>query len=253
MTMKTMTILPDFLRRPFAKGADAAPVIEIDGRAIPIVIRRLGQARRMTMRLAPDGGEIRISMPQWGRTADALVFAKTRREWLAAQLARHIAPAPLAHGAPLPFRGERLVVDHAITAPRRPVVTEGQLRIGGPVTGLDGRIRRWMQGEAKAMFADDLAFYCARAQVPVPSLALTNARSRWGSCSGQGIIRLNWRLAMAPDAVRRSVVAHEVAHLVHFDHSPRFHTFLARIFDGDIETANHWLKTHGRGLYAILG
>jgi predicted metal-dependent hydrolase len=248
-----MAILPDFLRHPFAGGSDATPTIEINGRAIPIVIRRLGQARRMTMRLAPDGGEIRISMPQWGRTSDALVFARTRREWLAGQLARHVAPTPLAHGHMLPFRGEQLVVNHAPTAARRPTVLDGRLSVGGPVAGLDGRIRRWLQGEAKALFAADLAFYCARAQVPVPTLALTNARSRWGSCSGQGVIRLNWRLVMAPDTVRRSVVAHEVAHLVHFDHSPRFHAFLERIFEGDVDAANRWLKAHGRGLYAISG
>jgi len=248
-----MSLLPDFLRRPFAKGADAAPVIDIDGRVLPIVIRRLGQARRMTMRLAPDGSEIRISMPQWGRTADALVFARSRRDWLAGQLARHVAPVPLGDGGVLPFRGERLVVEHAPAAPRRPVVADGRLRVGGPALGLDGRIRRWMQGEARALFAADLAFYCARARVPVPTLALTNARSRWGSCSGQGIIRLNWRLIMAPDPVRRSVVAHEVAHLLHFDHSPRFHACLGKLFEGDIDAANHWLKAHGRGLYALLG
>jgi predicted metal-dependent hydrolase len=248
-----MTLLPDFLRRPFAKGADTAPTIEIDGRTIPIVIRRLGAARRMTMRLAPDGSEIRISMPQWARTAEALAFARTRRVWLATQLARHAVPVPLADGATLPFRGAMLVIDHRLAAPRRPAIAEGRLTIGGPATGLEGRLRRWMQAEAKALFAADLPFYCARAKVPVPTLALTNARSRWGSCSGQGIIRLNWRLVMTPDAVRRSVVAHEVAHLVHFDHSPRFHACLGRIFEGDIEVANHWLKAHGRGLYAILG
>lgn len=248
-----MAILPDFLRRPFAGGDQAPPTIEIDGRAVPIVIRRLGQARRMTMRLAPDGSEIRISMPQWGRTADALVFAKSRRAWLAGQMTRHVAPTPLAHGHTVPFRGETLVVEHEATAPRRPAAASGKLRVGGPAAGLDTRIRRWLQAEAKALFAADLAFYCARAQQPLPPLALTNARSRWGSCSGQGVIRLNWRLAMAPDAVRRSVVAHEVAHLVHFDHSPRFHTFLANIFEGDIDAANRWLKAHGRGLYAILG
>ena len=248
-----MSRLPDFLRRPFAKAADAAPVVEVDGRAIPIVIRRLGQARRMTMRLAPDGSEIRISMPQWGVAADAVVFARMRRDWLAGQLARHVPPAPLADGGTLPFRGERLVVNHVPAARRTPIMAEGRLVVGGPALGLEARIRRWMQGEAKALFAADLAFYCARAGVPVPTLALTNARSRWGSCSGQGMIRLNWRLIMAPDAVRRSVVAHEVAHLVHFDHSPRFHACLAQVFEGDIHAANHWLKLHGRGLYAILG
>ncbi|MDE1918485.1 MAG: M48 family metallopeptidase [Sphingomonadales bacterium] len=248
-----MSVLPDFLKRPFAKGSASVPRLDIDGRSIPIVIRRLGQARRMTMRLAPDGGEIRISMPQWGRTAEALAFAGSRKDWLAAQLARLAAPEPLAHGATLPFRGQNLQLDHSAGAARRPVVAGGHLCVGGPATELEGRLRRWLQAEAKALFAPDLAFYCARAKVPVPTLALTNARSRWGSCSGKGIIRLNWRLVMAPDAVRRSVVAHEVAHLLHFDHSPRFHACLEALFEGDLAAANRWLKAHGRGLYAILG
>jgi len=49
------------------------------------------------------------------------------------------------------------------------------------------------------------------------------------------------------------VVAHEVAHLVHFDHSPAFYALLARIFDGEIASADRWLKAHGRGLYAAFG
>jgi len=257
MSGKIVAGLPDFLRRPFGKsaerGADVPPVIEIGGQQIPIIIRRLAQSRRMVMRLAPDGSEIRISMPRWGRTAEALAFAKSRAIWLETQLARHIAPAPLGDGASLPLRGTVLRVDHVVSAPRRPAVMEGTLRLGGPVEGLDTRIRRWLQAEAKALFAADLAFYCARAKVALPTLALTNARSRWGSCSGKGIIRLNWRLIMAPDAVRRSVVAHEVAHLLHFDHSPRFHACLEKLFEGDIDEANRWLKRHGRGLYGILG
>jgi predicted metal-dependent hydrolase len=66
-------------------------------------------------------------------------------------------------------------------------------------------------------------------------------------------VRINWRLVQAPDAVRRSVVAHEVAHLVHFDHSPRFHALLGEIFDDDLPAAERWLKAHGRGLYAAFG
>jgi predicted metal-dependent hydrolase len=58
---------------------------------------------------------------------------------------------------------------------------------------------------------------------------------------------------MAPDFARRSVVAHEVAHLVHFDHSPRFHTLLANLFEGDVSEANAWLKREGRGLYLPFG
>ena len=58
---------------------------------------------------------------------------------------------------------------------------------------------------------------------------------------------------MAPDAVRRSVVAHEVAHILHFDHSPRFHAALAALYEGDIRVADTWLRQHGRTLYTRFG
>ena len=82
---------------------------------------------------------------------------------------------------------------------------------------------------------------------------VTRAKRRWGSCSSEGVLRLNWRLVQAPDAVRRSVVAHEVAHLVHFDHSPAFHALLRRLFEDDLHAANQWLSRNGRTLYSSFG
>jgi predicted metal-dependent hydrolase len=52
--------------------------------------------------------------------------------------------------------------------------------------------------------------------------ALSNAQTQWGSCTRRGHVRLNWRLVQAPLAVIDYVAAHELAHLVHLDHSPRF-------------------------------
>jgi predicted metal-dependent hydrolase len=100
---------------------------------------------------------------------------------------------------------------------------------------------------------EDLAEYCTRASRPLAPLSLSRAQRRWGSCSGKGDIRLNWRLVQAPDFVRRSVVAHEVAHLHHFNHSPAFHAVLRDIYDDDLDAANRWLRRHGRSLYATFG
>jgi predicted metal-dependent hydrolase len=240
----------DWLRRKPSEP----PSLTLGGQTLPIILRRLPQAKRLTLRLSPDGREIRLSMPTWARTEEALAFAQSRAEWLTAQLARHAAPQTIAHGTLIPYRGLPHRLHHAPGQPRRIHATEDRtLHMGGPAEGLPTRLQRWMQAQAREAFAADLAHYCARAGVPVPALALSSAKARWGSCSSRGVVRLNWRLIMAPDAVRRSVVAHEVAHLIHFNHSPAFHALLAALFEGDVEEANRWLIRHGRSLYALNG
>ncbi len=239
----------DWLLRPAAEAA----TVEVDGRRLPVTIRRLARARRITLRLAPDGSEVRVSMPRHARTADALAFARSQAEWLERQAAAIPPHAPPVPGGTLAFRGERLRIAHDATAPRRPVLDDGAIVLGGPEHLVATRLRRWLEDEARALMAGDLAFYCARAGLPTPALALSNARRRWGSCAPDGSIRINWRLVMAPDFVRRAVVAHEVAHLVHFDHSPRFHALLAELYEGEVREADRWLKREGRGLHATFG
>jgi predicted metal-dependent hydrolase len=240
----------DWLRRRQDEGE---PSVTVGGRDLPLAIRHHPRATRLTMRLAPDGSEVRITLPRWGRTLDALVFARNRVDWLEGQLAAVPVAAAPAPGGTLRYRGAPLAIVWDARLPRRPALAEGVLSLGGPLDTVPARLRRWLEAEALRLMAEDLAQYCARAGRPVPELRLSRASRRWGSCSGKGCIRLNWRLVQAPDAVRRSVVAHEVAHLVHFDHSPAFRALLAALFEGDLTAADGWLRTEGRSLYAAFG
>jgi predicted metal-dependent hydrolase len=238
----------DWLRRTPEELA-----ICIGERELPLAIRRHPRARRLVMRLAPDGSEVRVTLPRWGRTEDALVFARARLDWIERQLAalpQTDAPRP---GGTLRYRGGERAIDWHPGHPRKPHLEGTTLRIGGPAENLALRLQRWLEAEARRLLAADLAFYCARAGHPVPVLKLSRAQRRWGSCSDRVAIRINWRLVQAPDAVRRSVVAHEVAHLTHFDHSPAFHTLLGALFEEDLRAADAWLKAHGRTLYATFG
>lgn len=229
------------------------PTLRLDGRDLPLAIRRHPRATRMTLRLAPDGSEVRVTLPRWGRTADALEFATARKDWLAGQLAAIPRENPPEPGGHISYRGQRLAIDWVANLPRRPRYDEGRLVAGGPEAGLARRLQRWLESEALRLMTADLAEYCLRAARPAPPLRLSRAQRRWGSCAPNGTIRINWRLVQAPDPVRRSVVAHEVAHLVHFDHSRAFHALLGEIFEGDIAQANGWLRQHGRSLYAHFG
>ena len=232
------------------RGEALEPRITLGTRVLPIEIRRHARARRLTLRLAPDGSAVRITLPKWCASKEAIAFAHARTAWLEAQLAKVPEPHdPLAKGT-LPYRGEQIAIDWRADAPRKVVLGEDRLTLGGPRDTLEKRLLRWLEGEAESHFTRDAAHYCARAALPAAPVRLTRAKRRWGSCSSEGVLRLNWRLIMAPDHVRRSVVAHEVAHLVHFDHSPAFHALLDELFEGEIDAANRWLSRHGRKLYA---
>ncbi len=239
----------DWLRR----RPDEVPQVEVAGRMLPLTVRRNAGARRMTMRLAPDGSEVRITLPRWGRSAEALEFARSKADWLAVQLAKVPRAPVLQHGAALPYRGRLLALHHDPAAPRKVRLGEEAIHLGGPADSLQRRLQRWLEGEALRLLSEDLAYYCLRDGRRAPPLALSRAQRRWGSCAADGTIRINWRLILAPDAIRRSVVAHEVAHLTHFDHSPAFHAHLGQLFEGDIDAANRWLKREGRSLYAHFG
>ncbi len=90
-------------------------------------------------------------------------------------------------------------------------------------------IRAWMLARAERLLAWRLA-RIARALGRVPSrFALSNAQTQWGSCTRRGHVRLNWRLVQAPLSLIDYVAAHELAHLVHLDHSPRFWAKVAEL------------------------
>ena len=239
----------DWLRR----DPRAEPTIELDGRTLPLQVRRNDRARRLTMRLSADGSAVLVTIPRWTPTREALAFASSRIDWLERQAARIPAVAPVGPGSSFPFRGALVSVTHDPSTTRTVRLEGDSVRLGGPVESVATRLSRWLRAEALARVSEDLAHYCEQAECESPALSLSSAQRRWGSCSARGAVRINWRLIMAPDMVRRSVVAHEVAHLAHFDHSPRFKAHLGSLFEGDLAEADRWLKREGRSLYAHFG
>jgi predicted metal-dependent hydrolase len=237
------------------RSAGTDPEIEIGGKMLRIEFTRHKRAKRMTMRLAPDGSAVRITMPLWCSTREAVQFAEARQDWLCAQHAKIPASVDILDSRTAQFRGNSVKIDWQAEKPRRVHYDPGLgcVMLGGPRDTVKRRLQRWLEGEALENMRDDLRFYCERAGLAAPPIKLSRAQRRWGSCSAGGTVRINWRLIQAPDAVRRSVVAHETAHLVHFDHSPAFHALLGEIFESDIRAADRWLKDHGRELYTAFG
>jgi predicted metal-dependent hydrolase len=82
----------------------------------------------------------------------------------------------------------------------------------------------------------------------VKRLSIRDQSSRWGSCTSAGSLSFSWRLILAPPFVLDYLAAHEVAHLVEMNHSPRFWRVCARVCPS-MERAKKWLDTSGNDLH----
>ncbi len=218
---------------------------------VPVKIRRNPRARRISMRADAVKREIRITMPNYTPTDVAMDFVAKKRQWIAARLQSAPDAAPVSRGSEIAVEGEAHVIEWQADWPRTIRRSEGTLRLGGPEAMIEARVLRWLKAEARRVYTGEIAHYCQKAKEPVPRLSLGDPRSRWGSCSSRGTISLSWRLIMAPAHVRRSVIAHEVAHMRHMDHSPAFYGWLDELYEGDRKAADRWLKMHGTGLQRV--
>jgi len=72
---------------------------------------------------------------------------------------------------------------------------------------------------------------------------ISNAKKRWGSCSGKRTISINWRLVFAPQKTLDYVVVHELLHLKHMNHSKKYWKAVEKVIP-KYKKHKKWLKDH---------
>jgi predicted metal-dependent hydrolase len=217
----------------------------------PIEIRRLRSAKRLRLRFDEATGTLRLTCPWRTSRGAALAWASDQRDWIEAQLRRSEPAQPLEAGATIPLDGEEVRIVWDASAPRTPTLDHGVLRCGGPEIGLSRRIHLFLKRRALDVMSAEVAQYAGIAGVTPRSVSVGDAATRWGSCSSQGRIRLSWRLILAPPGVRRYVVAHEVAHLIHLDHGANFKALEARLYGPGVAQAKADLRRLGPRLRRV--
>jgi predicted metal-dependent hydrolase len=175
----------------------------------PFAFVRHPRARRYVVRVKPDG-TVCVTIPRRGSRREAAAFAEAQRDWIERQL-------------------RRLERERASRPPDPPpeLVRAGRSRA---LRELPPRLR-----ELAAQFG-----------LAVSRISIRNQRARWGSCSRNGHICLNWRLVTMPAWVRDYVLIHELMHLKRMDHSPKFWK-LVEAACPDWRGARRWLRDYERG------
>ena len=226
----------------------------------------LVRSRRRTIAIHANRAGIEVRAPLRASLREIHGFVEEKADWIARRL-QELAQAPKPFvwqsGSQLTLLGQpvQLQVNPASrqTQWHRPSIAEAASHAAPDVaapnlTGLPGvpsvleigvrgrsaadAVRRcalqWIQQQALAHFEQRVPTLRSRmpaAQaLPVPTLALSNARTLWGSCTRDHRIMLNWRLFLLPETLIDYVVAHELAHLRELNHSPRFWSIVGRLY-----------------------
>jgi predicted metal-dependent hydrolase len=210
----------------------------------PVTIRVSPRARRLSLRVDAAARGIELVLPRRFAAEAAIGFVVRHRGWIAARIAAMPPPLRLADGAIVPVLG----VPHRIrrvTAPAASPVTivDGEIRVRGDAAHLPRRIIDHLKALARREFTARARALAARLGKSVTRVGVRDPKSRWGSCSSTGTLSFSWRLVFAPEAVVDYVVAHEVAHLVEMNHSPRFWRVVASLVP-DSAAPRAWLKRH---------
>ena len=220
--------------------------IALGERIVTYVLRR---ARRRTIGLTIDHRGLRVGAPPRASLHEVESLILHHREWVAQKLDEWRSRRPpetfsIIDGASLPMLGQSLQIRLALGGNRAFWNAHGATTLTLCLRSPDhaGRLlEKALRERARALFAERLAHFAETLALAVPPLALSAARTRWGSCSLKTGIRLNWRLIHFPPDIVDYVVAHELSHLREMNHSPRFWAVVAQLYP-DYQTARGELK-----------
>jgi len=227
---------------------------------IGFVLRR---SRRKSIGLSVNEDGILITAPKWVTLAQVDNAVREKAHWLLDKLRRcqlrqqqlAQAQSQWADGGRIPYLGTDLVLrlgNSGCDAPQPLLETtlenpEPTLRLPLPIQTEPSRIRdtthAWLQSRAREVFSQRLQHFLQRSGYAsaMRRWRLSGAATRWGSCSSAGDIMLNWRLIHLAPQLIDYVIAHEVAHLRHLNHSADFWQEVQRLLP-DFHTARQALR-----------
>ncbi len=226
----------------------------------------LCRSTRRSIGFMIDDNGLRVTAPKRISLTEIDNAIRAKQGWILTKLherhERHAQrlqrpPVVWRDGAALPYLGGEIILRLHQAARHRATFNPHTLELNvwlTPVSTeqqLKERVRAWLQQDARRLFAERLDLYAARLGVGYHSFALSSAVTRWGSCTAQRKIRLNWRLVHFSLALIDYVVAHELSHLLEMNHSPRFWATVASIYP-DYDGAKRALRKRAQELPAFF-
>lgn len=234
-------------RRRMNEAADLS-LMSFADREVPLVYQQNRRARRIILRLDYGASRIVVVLPKRTSRDEGRRFALSNKEWIAERLDQLPETVSFAHGSVIPFLGVPHRIRHRANARGVVWCEDQEIHVAGHEDHVSRRVSDWLKLEARREIEARARAKAEQLGKVVKRVILRDTKSRWGSCTTDGVLSFSWRLILAPRHVMDYVVAHEVAHLREMNHGPKFWKLcdeICRTVDG----ARSWLEENGTDLY----
>jgi len=227
----------------------------IDSNGFIAEIKRTNRSKSATITV--EEGKVCVVVPRQLEHERITKLLKDKNRWIKEKIALHREAQPKSNkqfvsGESFSYLGRnyRLKVHQGNYQPIK--LSHGRftitLRAGADNPEMiKDSLLSWFKQHAEAKLIEKVKRYAAMLDVKCTSVGIKTYKSRWGSCSSEGEIDFNWKIIMAPNRIVDYVVVHELCHLIHHDHSPKFWREVERIIP-DYGECKTWLKQHGVNL-----
>lgn len=225
----------------------------VGGRTLPLAIRQNTRAKNITLRIEPGARGLKVTVPPGVHNAEIERFLARQSSWLITKLDQVPDHALIGKGMKVPIRGVPHMIireDGRGISHQRYGDEGGELVVYGDDRFVARRVADYLKTAANQDIGPLVRHHTTIIGRHAKSVRYKDTKSRWGSCSSDGNLSFSWRIMMAPPTVINYLVAHEVAHLVHMDHSPRFWAQCEALCP-DMKRAKDWLRRNGNKLQAI--
>ena len=161
---------------------------------IPFTLER---RRRKTIGITIDQqGSVSVRYPYWVSKEAAIAYANEKEEWISRTLQK----------------------------------IEERRELSASYNWEEKKLQTypWIRGKGGELFRSKVAAWAAVMGVTYQKITVKDISSRWGSCSTRGNLNFSWKLFVLPEALVDYVVVHELAHLIHMNHSAQFWDVVAQ-------------------------
>lgn len=207
------------------------------------------RSRKLTLRIDKKERIAVLTIPKYCSQKKAVSFVESHQDWVLDNLRKIPEAKVFKNHDVISLFGKEYTIEHSqLRGNTRLDKKNNILYVSGGIEFLHRRVKDFIKKLALEEFTHRSAKVADKIGKKIHNICIKDTKSRWASCSTLNNINYSWRLALAPEYVIRYIVAHEVSHLKHQDHSAYFWA-LVEFLEEDMQKGRDWLTEKGHLLY----